>query len=153
MWRRSTPTSGVADRRLPSSSASSRARYAAIGGTSPLTARTRGQLAALGAALERRAPGRYRTYYGAKHAAPKIEAAIDEAARDGAAGVIGLVLAPHYSVLSVGEYLGRAAAAAAAAGLPAAFLERYGADPVLVTLLAERVGAAIEALPPTSGGR
>jgi ferrochelatase len=123
-------------------------RYAAIGGVSPLTERTEAQIAALGGALERLAPHRYRLYYGAKHVAPRIEDAIRSAAADGVDGVVGLVLAPHYSALSVGEYLERAAATAAEVGLPAQFLERYGADPALIALLAARVLAARELLPP-----
>jgi ferrochelatase len=122
-------------------------RYAAIGGVSPLTERTQAQITALGTALERAAPGRYRLYYGAKHADPKIEAAIRAAAADGVDGVVGLVLAPHFSALSVGEYLERAAATAAEIGLPARFLERYGADATLIELLAARVLAARDRLP------
>ena len=48
-------------------------RYRAIGGTSPLAATTRGQVAGLAAALESAEPGKYRVRFGAKHTAPSIE--------------------------------------------------------------------------------
>ena len=38
-----------------------------------------------------------------------IETAVDELAAAGARHIVGLVLAPHYSAFSVGQYLGRAA--------------------------------------------
>ena len=41
-----------------------------------------------------------------KHADPKIEAGLAALAQAGVDRVVGLVLAPHYSALSVGEYLG-----------------------------------------------
>ena len=108
------------------------ARYDAIGGTSPLNERTAAQIAALQAALEEAEPGRFRTYYGAKHADPKIEAAIEQAANDGCSAIVGLVLAPHYSAMSVGEYVERARDESARAGLPAGFLERWYDEPAFV---------------------
>jgi ferrochelatase len=121
-------------------------RYAAIGGVSPLAERTAAQLAALSQALEATAPGHYRTAYGAKHAAPKIETTVDELANAGVASMVGLVLAPHYSVGSVGEYLARARDRAEARGIAAAFLESWGAEPELVNLLARRTTAALASL-------
>jgi ferrochelatase len=117
-------------------------RYDAIGGVSPLAQRTASQVAALGAALESVAPGSFTMYYGAKHSYPKIEDAVVKMANDGMSGVVGLVLAPHYSVHSVGEYIGRAREAALRARLPAAFIERWGDDPLLIGLLANRVEEA-----------
>jgi ferrochelatase len=83
-------------------------RYDAIGGTSPLAERTRAQAAGLAAALEERSPGEVGVTIGLKHAAPKIEDAVDELVAGGVRRIVGLVLAPHYSAASVGEYLGRA---------------------------------------------
>ncbi len=124
------------------------ARYNAIGGLSPLTARSRAQVAALGAALEAVAPGRFATYYGTKHGSPKLEEAIAEAAACGASALVGVVLAPHYSALSVGEYLERAALAAKAYDLPATFVRHYGSEPELIELLASRVEDALRSLQP-----
>jgi len=117
-------------------------RYAAIGGTSPLARRTAEQVGALAAALERLAPARFRVFFGAKHAPPRIEDALDEIAAAGIGELVGLVLAPHYSPRSVGEYLERAERRAAAHGIACTFIERWHDDPVLVELLAERVASA-----------
>ena len=54
------------------------ARYEALGGTSPLAARTDAQRDALQHALDATAPGRYHVTLGLKHADPKVEAAVDE---------------------------------------------------------------------------
>ncbi|MGD0742995.1 MAG: ferrochelatase [Acidimicrobiales bacterium] len=121
-------------------------RYAAIGGVSPLAEKTAAQVAALDRALGTRAPGHFRTAYGAKHSSPKIEAAVDELVDSGAAAVVGLVLAPHYSAGSVGEYLARAGRRTAERGIPAAFVERWGAEPELIELLARRTQEAVTSL-------
>ena len=63
------------------------ARYDALGGTSPLAARTDAQRDALQAALDSISPGSYRVVLGLKHADPKVEAAVDALAADGQAGV------------------------------------------------------------------
>ncbi|HET9092981.1 MAG TPA: ferrochelatase [Acidimicrobiales bacterium] len=117
-------------------------RYRAVGGTSQLAARTAEQVAGVAAALERAEPGRFVCRYGSKHASPRIEEAVEELAKEGVSGIVGLVLAPHYSSASVGEYLERAGAAASGLGLPAVFVEDWHLEPVLVDLLAERVEAA-----------
>lgn len=124
-----------------------RSRYAAIGGVSPLAEKTAALVAAVGRVLEAVAPGHFRTLYGAKHSDPTIEAAIDELAAAGATAIVGIVLAPHYSVGSVGEYLARARERAAARNLAAAFVERWGAEPELVELLARRTSEALASLP------
>jgi protoporphyrin/coproporphyrin ferrochelatase len=79
-------------------------RYDAIGGISPLLERTRAQVAALQAALG----GGYRVVLGQKHAPPFIEDGRAELETLGCDRIVGLVLAPHYSALSVGEYEERA---------------------------------------------
>ena len=124
------------------------ARYAAIGGLSPLTARSQSQVAALQAALEAAAPGHFAVYYGTKHGSPKLEEAIAEAAACGDSALVGVVLAPHYSALSVGEYLERAALAAKTYDLPATFVRHYGSEPELVELLASRAEDALSLLRP-----
>jgi protoporphyrin/coproporphyrin ferrochelatase len=126
------------------------ARYDAIGGTSPMNARTAVQVAALQVSLDALEPGRFRTYYGSKHADPKIEAAIRTAALDGCDAVVGLVLAPHFSAMSVGEYVERAAKAAKDEGLRATFLDHWHDEPALIDALAVRVAEALGSLAPTA---
>ena len=121
-------------------------RYEAIGGVSPLSRRTGEQVAGIQRQLELRFPGRYVSTLGNKHADPRIEDALESLAGQGVREVVGLVLAPHYSRASVGEYLARAAERAKALGISAAFVEHWHDNPVLIELLADRVRAAVESL-------
>ena len=101
------------------------ARYDAIGGISPLAARTEAQRVAIETALEASAPGRYVVVLGQKHAAPFVEDGIARLADAGVSSIVGVVLAPHYSGFSVGQYHARAAAAAAERGVPFAGVDRW----------------------------
>ncbi|MFM7410541.1 MAG: ferrochelatase, partial [Actinomycetota bacterium] len=87
-------------------------RYEAIGGLSPLAALTEAQRDAIQRALDNAAPGRFRVSLGLKHAHPMIEEAVADVATTGTEKIIGLVLAPHYSTYSIGQYVGRATTAA-----------------------------------------
>jgi protoporphyrin/coproporphyrin ferrochelatase len=87
-------------------------RYRAIGGTSPLSERTRAQVEGLAAVLGARAPGQFVVGYGAKYARPTIEEGVSVLAGAGVARVVGIVLTPHQSSLGSGEYFRRAGAAA-----------------------------------------
>lgn len=126
-------------------------RYAAVGGISQLAARTAEQVAGVQAALDALAAGEFSCRYGAKHANPSIEHSVAEMAGDGIDRLVALVLAPHYSVGSVGEYLARVDRAAAPLGLIAGSIEDWHEHPVLIELLAERVQAAFGALGTTPG--
>lgn len=125
-----------------------KARYEAIGGSSPLLQRTAQQVAALDAALGRG----WKVYHGMKHQSPYLEDAVAEMAADGIEAAIGLVLAPHYSRLSVGEYTSRVQAAAEGTSLDFAFVESYHDDPAFITMLAKRV-RDVRALIPDDHGR
>jgi ferrochelatase len=129
----------------PEQLADLRRRYDAIGGISPMAARTRAQVAGLQAALDERAPGRFRTTFGAKHAPPYIEDAVTGVLADGASDLVALVLAPHYSALSVGEYFERVAAVLDESEVPvgATYIRDWYLEPGLIDLLAERVTAAL----------
>jgi ferrochelatase len=127
-------------------------RYRAIGGVSPLAERTRAQVATLAAALDAAEPGRWRVELGNKHAAPFIESAVVAFADRSAAGgrpdrIVGLVLAPHYSRGSVGEYHNRAAATAAEHGLPYTPVDSWHAVPAWLDAQAARVREALATLP------
>jgi ferrochelatase len=121
------------------------ARYDALGGTSPLAARTEAQRVALQAALAAIAPDRYDVVLGLKHADPKIEAAVAEVAAGGAKRIVGLVLAPHYSAFSVGQYHDRARATAESHGMRYAAIDSWATEPAFVAFtarsLCERVAA------------
>jgi ferrochelatase len=116
-------------------------RYDAIGGTSPLRQRTQAQADGLQAALG----DRYRVALGQKHAAPFIEDGVAALVAAGVSRIVGLVLAPHYSALSVGEYAERVEKASP---VPVFVVPNWHLAPGLVDLLAERVTAAMATLPP-----
>lgn len=122
-------------------------RYDAIGGTSPLAERTEAQRAAIEAALDERAPGRCRVVLGQKHAAPFIEDAVTALADDGATAIVGLVLAPHFSRFSVGQYQERLATAARERGLPTVAIDCWHLEPAYLEFLTNAVRDALAALP------
>jgi protoporphyrin/coproporphyrin ferrochelatase len=126
-------------------------RYRAIGGTSPLAERTRAQVSAVAAALDAAEPGGWQVELGNKHAAPFVEDAVAALAGESAAGrpdrMVGLVLAPHWSRGSVGEYHARAAKAAADHGLPYTAVESWHTLPAWVDAQARRVRDALAGLP------
>ncbi len=126
------------------------ARYDAIGGISPLARLTEAQRDALQRALDERAPGRYRVVLGLKHAEPKIETAVEELAGTGTQRIVGLVLAPHYSSYSIGQYLGRAGEAAAPHGIEVVGVESWAVEPAFVQFLAAEVRARLSNLPPNT---
>ncbi|MGC8498612.1 MAG: ferrochelatase [Acidimicrobiales bacterium] len=122
-------------------------RYDAIGGTSPLAARTADQVYALSGALERYAPGDYDVRFGAKYAAPLIEESAAALVAAGVTRVVGLPLAPHSSSLSTDEYHQRAGAALG----PDVDYVAIGAwwdAPGFAELIAQRVTTALEVVPP-----
>jgi ferrochelatase len=80
-----------------------RTRYDAIGGLSPLRRITEAQQAVIAGALG----DDHRVALGYKHAAPFIEDAVVELERDRGGHIVGVVLAPHYSRGSIGEYTER----------------------------------------------
>jgi ferrochelatase len=77
-------------------------------------------------------------FTGMRHWQPRIAAAVEHALAAGAEEVVGLVLAPHYSSMSIGKY--RAQLEDAVAGrAPIRFVERWGSEPGFVDLLAEKL--------------
>ena len=122
-------------------------RYEAIGGVSPLAERTEAQRARLQSELDARRPGRFDVGLGLKHAEPTIEAGVAALAGRGVDDVVGLVLAPHWSALSVGQYLERAGAAAFAAGLPFRGVRSWHVEPAYLDFLAGAVMAELGRLP------
>jgi ferrochelatase len=119
------------------------ARYDAIGGTFPLRAITEAQAAALQQALG----DGFVVTTGLKHAAPTIEDGVAALAASDVAHVVGLVLAPHYSGVSVGEYARRAAAAGDANGVEVDTIEHWHLLPEYLEFLAAAVGEARASLP------
>jgi protoporphyrin/coproporphyrin ferrochelatase len=123
-------------------------RYAAIGGVSPLAQRTEAQAAALQDALDERLPGGAVVRLGLKHAAPFIEDTVDELVAGGARRIVGLVLAPHYSAMSVGQYLGRARERAASHdAVEVLGIESWHLEPAYLDFLARSLQERLAGMP------
>jgi ferrochelatase len=107
-------------------------RYRRIGGRSPLDDVTEDQRAALERELG------LPVFVGMKHWRPRIAEAVDAALAGGATRVVGLVLAPHYSGMSVGEYRERLEEALRGRA-DLVLIESWHDDPAFVDVLADRV--------------
>lgn len=123
------------------------ARYEAIGGLSPLAALTEAQRDAIQRALDDAAPGRFRVSLGLKHAHPMIEEAVADVAATGAEQIVGLVLAPHYSTYSIGQYVGRATAAAEPHGIGVVGIDSWATEPAFIDFLANDMRARLAKMP------
>jgi len=120
-------------------------RYRRVGGVFPLQAITFEQAAKVEEAL--RASGRdAKVYVGMKHWHPYIAEAVDSMAADGVKLGVGLVLAPHFSRMSVGRYISDAEEerAKVAPGMELRFIERWGMNPAFLDALTSRVRAALQ---------
>jgi protoporphyrin/coproporphyrin ferrochelatase len=107
-------------------------RYRRIGGRSPLDDVTEAQRAALERELE------LPVFVGMKHWTPRIAEASDRAVSDGADTVVGIVLAPHYSKLSVEGYRERLEEALADRA-NMRFVDSWHTHEPFVAVLADRV--------------
>ena len=107
-------------------------RYRRIGGRSPLDDVTEAQRAALQRELG------VPVFVGMKHWHPRIAGAVESALAGGATRIVGLVLAPHYSRLSIGEYRERLDAAVAGRA-EVVLVESWHDNPGFLDVLADRV--------------
>lgn len=121
-----------------------RERYAHIGGRSPIRERTDAQATALARLLD--ADGqRFAVAVGMRHWHPYIRDVLADLRSGGVTRVVGLVMAPHYSRMSIGAYY--RAVEAAAAGMEVRRIEHWHVLPGFVATLAERVREARERFP------
>jgi len=122
-------------------------RYDAIGGISPLAQRTEAQRDALQSALDDAAPGRFFVTLGLKHAAPMIESAVDVLADAGFRHIVGLVLAPHYSSFSIGQYMDRAEAAGTPRGVTVTRVTSWATEPAFIEFIAADLRRRLDSMP------
>jgi ferrochelatase len=122
-------------------------RYAAIGNVFPLLDTTRAQAEGI---VERLNAGtgssnRYRAYLGMKHSTPFISEAVASMRADGVARAIGIVMAPHWSGMSVETYIQRVIQAAQddGGGPEFTFVRSYHDHPAFIGFLSERVAEAL----------
>jgi ferrochelatase len=126
-----------------------RRRYELIGGRTPLRAITTETATALQNALDARAPGEYRTYAAMKHWHPFIGDVIPRIAADDVQRLIAIVLAPHYSRMSVGGYRQYVEDAIAKLDVRVdlTFVESWHLQPEFISLIADRVRDGLAAFP------
>lgn len=129
-------------------------RYQRIGGKSPLNEITKEQAQAVGDLLEAGHPGRFEVFTGMKHWHPFIADTIKGIAAAGIEQVIGLVLAPHYSKKSIGEYRSRILKArdATGASFDLAMVESWYHEPAFVELVAANLKQTLEGWDPAEEG-
>jgi len=84
---------------------------------------------------------------GQKHAAPFIEEGVDELAAAGVESIVGLVLAPHYSALSVGQYAARLLSAATERRLRASTVDSWHLMPGYLTFIGAQVQRTLDVMP------
>ncbi|MFT5194498.1 MAG: ferrochelatase [Candidatus Promineifilaceae bacterium] len=75
--------------------------YRKIGGKSPLLEFTTAQIEAIKAHLD---PEKYQVYLGMRHWAPWIEEVVGQMVEDGIQQAVSMVLAPHFSSMSIAKY-------------------------------------------------
>jgi protoporphyrin/coproporphyrin ferrochelatase len=107
-------------------------RYRRIGGRSPLDQVTERQRAALERELD------LPVFVGMKHWRPRIADAVEAALGGGADRIVGIVLAPHYSALSIAGYRERLEGALAARA-ELRFVESWNDHEPFLEVLADRV--------------
>lgn len=123
------------------------ARYEAIGGLSPLKQLTEAQRDALQRELDILRPGAYEVVLGLKHASPFIEEAAADVVARGFRRVVGVVLAPHFSSYSIGQYLGRLSDALVPHGIDVRGVESWAREQAFVDFLAADLTAKLATLP------
>jgi ferrochelatase len=124
------------------------ARYAAIGNRFPLLETTTAQAEGLVERLGADGNGAFAPYLGMKHSPPFIPEAVDRMRADGVTRAVGIVMAPHWSGMSVETYIERTLLAieAQGAGLDVSFVRSFHDHPAFIAYLAARVGESVAAL-------
>jgi len=126
-----------------------RERYAAIGNRFPLLEITRQQAEGLERELNLEDPGGFRAYLGMKHSPPFIAEAVGRMRADGVERAIGVVMAPHWSGMSVESYIERVRTETGDGPPSFGFVRSYHDHPGFVSFLSARVAEALGRLSPS----
>jgi ferrochelatase len=122
-------------------------RYEAIGGLSPLKQLTEDQRDALQNELNSISPHQFQVFLGLKHASPFIEETVAEVVELGYKKIVGLVLAPHYSSYSIGQYMDRVRAVAEPAGITVTGIDSWAREEAFIDFLANDMREKLASLP------
>ncbi len=124
--------------------------YQAIGSRSPIAALTTLQADAVEHALNpQTGPARFRVYVGMRHWSPWIEDTVGRMGADGITRAVSMVLAPHYSGMSIARYQAKIADGLEMYRTSIAFahVNSYHTAPGLIDALSDRVRAGITRWP------
>jgi ferrochelatase len=121
-----------------------RERYREIGGRSPILEQTQAQADALESVLNKN--GRqFKAYIGMRHWHPFIKDVLAEMQAQGIEKAVGLVMAPHYSRMSIGAYYQRLEEANSSIAISR--IENWHLDAGYINALAGRVYDALQRFP------
>jgi ferrochelatase len=122
-------------------------RYRQIGGRSPILELTRAEGAGIEKALNDLAGEgeRWKVWVGMRHWHPFIKDVLAEMQDAGVERAVGLVMAPHYSSMSIGAYFKRAEEADA--GIELAPVKSWNLNPGYLDALHDRIADALEKFP------
>jgi ferrochelatase len=131
-----------------------RRRYELIGGQSPILDRTRAQAEALQRALDSQGVN-LQVYVGMRHWHPTVNEAVASIASDGIRKVVGLVMAPHYSRMSVELYFEKLSRAieGAAASIEVERIDSWKDDPGYLAVVADRIREGLSRFPSETAER
>ena len=121
-----------------------RERYREIGGRSPILERTRAQADGLQTALDEQG-GDFKVFVGMRHWRPFIQDTLAEMRAQGIERTVGLVMAPHYSRMSIQAYFNKIEEANS--GMQVARIHDWHLLPEYLDALAERVQDALKRFP------
>ena len=120
--------------------------YRQIGGKSPLLEFSTAQMNAIEAALN---DGRFKFYLGMRHWSPWIEEVIGQMLEDGITHAVSIVLAPHYSGMSIAKYQKKIKSGLEMyrGQIEFAHIDSYHNAPGLIQPLADRVQEGLDRWP------
>ena len=121
-----------------------RERYREIGGRSPILEQTQAQADALESALNTNR-NKFKAFVGMRHWHPYIKDTLAEMQAQGIQRAIGLVMAPHYSRMSIEAYLNKIGEAESS--IEVAPINSWYLLPGYLDALVSRVRAALERFP------
>jgi ferrochelatase len=121
-----------------------RERYREIGGRSPILEQTQAQASALESALNTNGQ-EFKAFVGMRHWHPYIKDTLAEMQAQGIQGAVGLVMAPHYSRMSIEAYFNKVAEAESP--IEVAPINNWHLLPGYLDTLVSRVRTALERFP------
>ncbi len=128
-------------------------RYREIGGRSPILELTRAQAKGVEKALNNRkakeAGIKYTCYVGMRHWDPYIRDVVPQIVEDKVDKIVGVVMAPHYSKMSVGKYMEQLREGLEKAGseIPVHEVHSWKDQPMFISGVSSRIRDALRTFP------